>query len=56
MEQLESVAAKIKSSYEINLNILSNEIGEVTLSDVKNSKLSNAEIVTFGVGITMEAS
>jgi hypothetical protein len=50
------VAARIKSSYEINLNILSNDIGDVTVCDIKNSKLSNAEVVTFGVGITTEAS
>lgn len=55
MEQLESVADKIKKTYETNVNILNTDIGETTSGDIKNAKLSNAEIVTFGVGIAPEA-
>lgn len=38
------------------MNILNSDIGDTNLSDIKNARLSNAEIVTFGVGITVEAS
>lgn len=41
--------------YETNVNILNTDIGETTSGDIKNAKLSNAEIVTFGVGIAPEA-
>lgn len=55
MEQLESVAEKIKKNYDINVNILNNDIGDTTSGDIKNAKLSNAEIVSFGVGVSIDA-
>lgn len=55
LEQLESVAEKIKKAYEINVNILNTDVGETTSGDIKNAKLSNAEIISFGVGIASEA-
>jgi translation initiation factor IF-2 len=55
LEQLESVAEKIKQSYEIIINILITDVGDTTSGDIKNAKLSNAEIISFGVGIAPEA-
>jgi translation initiation factor IF-2 len=52
MEQLEGLADKIKQKMDININIISNDVGEVTPGDVKNAKVSSSEIICFGVGLS----
>lgn len=49
------MAEKIKANYEITVNILNTDVGDATSGDVKNAKLSNAEIICFGVGNAPEA-
>lgn len=34
---------------------MNTDVGDITSGDIKNAKLSNAEIISFGVGIASEA-